>query len=119
MNLETLHTESYLLLPTVKKILGYKDIRSVMVWCETNGVYVLRQGNRQVVNTCEFILSFYTPFINHLKGKHSNWKELFLRYLEGDIKGLLPDTSPPLHFEKRIQSSKKSDSSFITLLKNL
>lgn len=119
MNLLNFHTEPHLLLSTIKDVLGYKDMRSAVDWCHKNGVYIIQQGNRQCVNTSEFILSFYKPFINHLKAKHKNWKELFLHYLQGNISQLLPDSPASFHSEKGKYSSRKSDSSFLNLLKKL
>ncbi len=73
----------------IKKVLNYKDLRSVVDWCGKNNVFILRHGNNQFVNQWEFILSFYDPFIKHLKAKHQNWKELFSIYLNGDLEQLL------------------------------
>ena len=73
----------------IKKVLNYKDLRSVVDWCGKNNVFILRHGNNQFVNQWEFILSFYKPFITHLERKHKNWKELFLNYLNGELGQLL------------------------------
>ena len=77
----------------LKNILNYKDLRSVINWCTKNDVFIIQQGNEQFVNQWEFILSFYKPFITHLKRKHKNWKEMFLNYLNGEVKDLLTSES--------------------------
>ncbi len=73
----------------LKYFLNYKDLRSVLNWCRKNEVFIIQQGNKQFVNQWEFILSFYKPFIEHLKRKHKNWKEMFLNYLNGQLPNLL------------------------------
>jgi hypothetical protein len=73
----------------IKKLLNYKDLRSVIHWCTKNDVFIIHQGNKQFVNKWEFILSFYKPFIKHLKRKHKNWKDMFLNYLNGEVNHLL------------------------------
>lgn len=80
---------SYLTIEHLRILLGYDDLRSVKLWCEKNGVFILKQGNATLVNGAEFMLSFYRPFIEHLKQKHSNWKERFINYIEGNLGGLL------------------------------
>ena len=124
--------DSNIRLHKLRDILGYRDIRSVIDWCTENGVYILHQGNHKVVNTSEFILSYYKPFIKHLKKKHKNWKECFINYLEGNINKLIPE-SVTINLEPNIQqipsqqfemndyklSSQTKDTSFLNMLKNL
>jgi hypothetical protein len=126
------HKDPNIHLTKLKDILGYRDMRSVIEWCEKNGVYILRQGNKQVVNTAEFILSYYKPFINHLQTKHQNWKEYFINYLEGNIKKLITETiaiqshiinanSPiqSITYTNARQKTKNKTSPFLNILKNL
>lgn len=105
----------------IKNILNYKDLRSVINWCTKNDVFIIQQGNKQFVNQWEFILSFYKPFIQHLKRKHKNWKDMFLNYLNGELGQLLADSS-----EKSItiQSTNykpktKKQISFLDKMKNI
>lgn len=76
---------SYLTIEHLRLLLGYDDIRSVKLWCEKNGVFILKQGKARLVNGAEFMLTFYKPFIEHLKAKHGNWKERFHDYIEGNF----------------------------------
>ena len=76
----------------IKKMLNYKDFRSVNNWCTKNNVHIINQGNSQFVNRSEFMLAFYKPFVSLLKAKHKNWKEIFVNYLNGDLMKLLPDS---------------------------
>ena len=76
-------------LNVVKEILVYKDLRSVIKWCKKNDVFILHQGNGQFVNEYEFTLSLYKPFIQALKLKHSNWEDIFVNYVNGDLNQLL------------------------------
>ena len=73
----------------IMTVLKYKDVRSVLNWCNEHGVFVLNQGNIQVVNQVEFILAFYKPFMHHLKRTKENWKELFVDYVCGNVKNLV------------------------------
>jgi hypothetical protein len=86
----------------LKSILNYKDLRSVINWCIKNEVFIIQQGNKQFVNQWEFVLSFYKPFIKHLKIKHKNWKEMFLNYLNGELGQLL---ASPIKKEQIIGST--------------
>lgn len=115
MKLDKAYRDSYLFIHNLKEILGYKDIRSVIEWCDKNSVYILYQGNVKVVNTCEFVLSFYKPFINHLKAKHDNWKELFIDYLHGDFRKLIDNGSK----RKSGLFKSKNETDFIQMLKGL
>jgi len=105
----------------LKNILNYKDLRSVINWCTKNDVFVIQQGNKQFVNQWEFILSFYKPFIKHLKRKHKNWKEMFLNYLNGELGQLLviPTESPQIISSTNYKPKTKSQISFLNKMKNI
>ena len=119
MNLKHIHNEPHFVLSKLKEILGYKDMRSVIEWCEKNGVYIMHQGNRQVVNSCEFLLSFYKPFINHLKSKHENWKELFINYLDGNLVEILSCSASKILPSKPYRAKSVNEKSFLQKLKDL
>lgn len=103
----------------VKNILNYKDMRSVIQWCSKNNVYVNHQGNRQLVNKLEFLLSFHKPFISHLQSIHKNWKEIFIHYLKGDIASLLPSDVEVKEVKSSYKPRGKSESSFLNKIKKL
>ena len=105
----------------IKEILYYKDLRSVSEWCRKNNVFILRQGNTQYVNQWEFILSFYKPFIKHLKRKHKNWKELFSNYLKGDLGQLLvtPIESESIIKSANYKAKTRLETSFLDKIKKI
>jgi len=103
----------------LKNILNYKDLRSVINWCTKNDVFVFQQGNTQFVNQWEFILSFYKPFITHLKRKHENWKEMFLNYLSGELGVLLGTSKEEVTVRTNYKAKTKSQISFRDKLKNI
>lgn len=120
MNLKHIYNEPYVILSKLKGMLGYKDMRSVIEWCEKNGVYVMQQGNQKLVNSTEFLLSFYKPFIQHLKSKHKDWKERFIDYLEGNVKNLLTEQEfITISIQSKTIKEKRVESSFLQKLKNL
>lgn len=120
MNLKHIHNEPYVILSRLKDMLGYSDVRSVMSWCEKNGVYVIKQGNQKLVNSTEFILSYYKPFIQHLKSKHCNWKERFIDYLEGNITNLLVEKEVvTIPVQSKTITKRRTESSFLQKLKDL
>lgn len=103
----------------VMKVLGYKNVRSVLTWCEKNNVFVLSQGNKQVVNSVEFIIAFYTPFIHHLKRTRENWKELFMGFVCGDVIGVIEDDSPCKKTFRSYIPKSEIESSFLQKLKDV
>lgn len=107
-------------LSIIKKLLNYGDIRSAIKWCAKNEVFIIKQGNKRYVNKGEFILSFYKPFIVHLKNKHKNWREIFLKYINGEWKGLLTTIeNTPIQLKKNYKPKSKEGISFLNTLKNL
>ena len=94
-------------------------MRSVVEWCEKNGVFIMHQGNRQLVNNCEFLLSFYKPYMNHLKNKHENWKELFINYLNGNLVEILSCSTSKLPLSKPYKANSINEKSFLQKLKDL
>jgi len=105
-------------LKQINVLLGYKDLRSVVSWCSTNEVLVIRQGNGQFVNSAQFIMAFYKPFINSLRESYDDWLERFVLCLKNDIHGLVVDTSVPKQ-SKSYKPSSKAESSFLDKMKNL
>lgn len=106
----------------VKNLLNYHDIRSVIRWCSKNHVFIIKQGNKKYVNKWEFILSFYKPFIIHLKQKHKNWKELFLHYLNGELTQLLTtseNNNPTQTNKQHYKPRAKQEVSFLNTIKQL
>lgn len=105
----------------VKSILNYSDLRSTINWCTKNKVFVIKQGNKKYVNKWEFILSFYKPFIQHLKRKHKNWKEIFFNYLNGELGQLLaePIDKSPIVNSTSYKPKTKTQVSFLDKIKKL
>lgn len=105
----------------LKNILNYKDLRSVINWCTKNDVFIIQQGNKQFVNQWEFILSFYKPFIKHLKRKHKNWKEMFLNYLNGELGQLLvtPIDNAPIKGLDNYKPKTTLEVSFLDKIKKI
>jgi hypothetical protein len=102
----------------VMALLKYRDVRSVLNWCKEHDVFVLNQGNTQVVNQAEFILAFYKPFLKHLKRTKENWKELFMDYVCGNVSGILSvkrDKPISNHYSPKT----KLETSFLKKMKNL
>ena len=105
-------------LKEIKKMLNYQDMRSVMNWCKTNKVVIIKQGNAQLVNSTQFTLAFYKPFIAQLKSKSENWLEEFELFLKGQFRELLIDknTSKGNSDYKPTSGVEKS---FLDKMKNL
>jgi len=106
----------------LKNMLNYRDLRSVISWCAKNDVFIIQQGNKQFVNQWEFILSFYKPFIKHLKKKHKNWKEMFLGYVKGSLGNLLEDLKEEIQpdtVSKPYKAKNKSEASFLNKIKKI
>lgn len=104
----------------LRVMLNYKDLRSVIGWCEKNNVFIISQGNRQIVNRSEFLLAYYSPFIKSLKVRHKNWKEIFVRYISGDIKNLLEDDETPVKkTTRRYRPKTEIEKSFLKRMKEL
>jgi hypothetical protein len=105
----------------LKNVLNYKDLRSVIHWCAKNEVFIIQQGNRQFVNRWEFILSFYKPFIEHLKRKHENWKEMFLNYLSGEMGKLITtqSDSSSVVMSSHYKPKTKKETSFLSKIKKI
>jgi hypothetical protein len=100
-------------------ILKYKDVRSVIKWCNDHDVFILSQGNTQVVNQVEFILAFYRPFIEHLKQTQENWKERFQDYIKGNLINLIDgeeSTKPP---PSNYRPQSALEQSFLQKMKSL
>ncbi len=94
-------------------------MRSVILWCKSNSVFILHQGNAQLVNSSEFILSFYKPFINHLKVKHKDWESRFIDYLEGNIQQLISDSPSFSSIPQRQSKQVNKNNPFLKTLKEL
>ncbi|MEZ4921888.1 MAG: hypothetical protein R2780_01840 [Crocinitomicaceae bacterium] len=105
-------------LTEIKEMLNYKDLRSVLKWCEKNAVFVFNQGNMQLVNRIEFLLAYHKPFMDHLQRTCKNWKEEFVKFVEGDLKGLLKDqeTKTPI---LRYKPKSNAEKSFLEKIKTL
>ena len=102
----------------VMTVLKYRDIRSVLNWCKQHEVFVLSQGNTQVVNHVEFIFAFYKPFLMHLKRTKKNWKELFVHYVCGNVSDILiqnEDKPIPHHYSPKTEL----ETAFLKKLKKL
>lgn len=106
-------------LTELKRMLNYKDLRSVMNWCDKNDVFVMLQGNLQFVNKHEFLLAFYKPFITKLRLKHENWKEVFVDYLKGNLTNLLTDPSKPKYVKSNYRPNNNTEKSFLNKIKDL
>ncbi len=108
-------------LAEVRALLNYKDLRSVQKWCAKQGIMILKVGGAMKVAKLEFLLSFYKPFIQHLKSSFpKKWKELFLAYLNGDVKSVLDlsekgHSTTPFNYKPKHESEKV----FLNLLKDL
>lgn len=109
-------------LEEVMVLLKYKDVRSVLKWCKKHKVFVLNQGNAQVVNHIEFVLAFYRPYMEHLKQTKENWKELFVDYVCGNVINILGGekvkSRDPDQDSEVIRSSRRK-SAFLEKVKNL
>lgn len=103
----------------VKVVLNYRDIRSVLKWCRENEVFVLSQGNTQVVNLIEFILAFYKPYLEHLKRTKENWKTLFWDYVCANVNGILTDKREQLEIANQYKPKTNVEQSFLQKMKNL
>ena len=112
-------TNSLIELVEVKNMLNYKDFRSVITWCRKNGVFVYEQGNCQYVNQTEFQLAFHKPFLNYLRGNSKNWRELFVKYVQGDLLGLLPNEEVEVSKNKAYKSNSQVEKSFLKRIKGL
>lgn len=103
----------------LKRMLNYKDLRSVMNWCGKNDVFVISQGNSQFVNKHEFTLAFYKPFISRLKTIHKNWKDVFMNYLNGNLTKLLPEAESQNVPVARYKPKTAVEKSFLNKMKEL
>jgi hypothetical protein len=106
-------------LHVIKSILNYRDIRSVLKWCRANEVFVLSQGNTQVVNLMEFILAFYKPYLEHLKRTKENWKTLFWDYVCANVSGMLTEKGEQLEIANQYKPKTSVERSFLQKMKNL
>lgn len=112
------HTSSFLDLSQVQNMLNYKDLRSVVKWCQKHKVFVLMQGNSQFVNKTEFLIAFHQPFIKHLQKTSKNWKDQFLKFIEGNVSGLLEieESSAPI---SRYVPQSNIEKSFLNKIKKI
>lgn len=106
-------------LKEIKKVLNYQDIRSVCNWCKKNNVFVLSQGNTQVVNLIEFILAFYKPYIDHLRKTEANWKTLFLKNIKANLDEILDDKDELKSSQNNYKPKSNLEKSFLKKLKEL
>lgn len=106
-------------LHVLKSVLNYRDIRSVLKWCRDNEVYVLSQGNAQVVNLIEFILAFYKPYLEHLKRTKENWKTLFWDYVCANVNGILAEKREQREMANQYKPKTNVERSFLQKMKNL
>jgi hypothetical protein len=106
-------------LHVIKSVLNYRDIRSVLKWCRENEVYVLSQGNVQVVNLIEFILAFYKPYLEHLKRTKENWKTLFWDYVCANVNGMLTEKREQRETTNQYKPKTSVETSFLKKMKDL
>lgn len=106
-------------LHVIKSVLNYRDIRSVLKWCRENEVYVLSQGNVQVVNLIEFILAFYKPYLEHLKRTKENWKTLFWDYVCANVNSILTERKEQREIANQYKPKTNLERSFLQKMKNL
>ena len=106
-------------LHVLKSILNYRDVRSVLKWCREHEVYVLSQGNAQVVNLIEFILAFYKPYLEHLKRTKENWKTLFWDYVCANVHGILTEKREQREIANQYKPKTNVERSFLQKMKNL
>lgn len=111
------NANSVLELKEIKRMLNYKDFRSVSKWCDKNDVFVYSQGNAQIVNKAEFLLAFHKPFIIHLQRTKKNWQDLFEQYVNGNLGGLVEATEQKnsVRYKPKTQIEK----SFLNKIKGL
>jgi len=112
-------TSTELGLDELKRMLNYKDNRSVINWCQNNSVYVISQGNNHVVNRSEFKLAFYKPLIDRLKKTKENWKELVTNYLSGQIDALLTDSGTDKPVISKYSPKSQIEKSFLNKMKKI
>ena len=112
-------TSTELGLDELKKMLNYKDNRSVINWCQNNEVYLISQGNTHVVNRTEFKLAFYKPLIDRLKRTKENWKEIVSAYLNGKIENLLIDFASNKKPVSHYSPKSKIEKSFLQKMKKI
>ncbi|MBD3637413.1 MAG: hypothetical protein HUJ25_08680 [Crocinitomicaceae bacterium] len=105
-------------LTEIKEMLNYRDLRSVLKWCAKNAVFVFNQGNMQLVNRSEFLLAYHKPFIIHLQERCENWQEEFLKYVHGDLEGLVKNSKKNAPVPSYIPRSKV-EKSFLNKMKKL
>jgi len=103
----------------IQHLLKYSDLRSTLNWCRANDLFVLEQGKSKTVNEIEFILAYYKPFIKKLKRKHSNWKEMFLNYLNGELGLLLGTSKEEIMVQSNYKAKTKSQISFLDKMKSI
>ena len=106
-------------LHVIKSVLNYRDVRSVLKWCRENEVYVLSQGNTQVVNLIEFILAFYKPYLEHLQRTKENWKTLFWNYVCANVNGILSEKREQREIANQYKPKTNVELSFLQKMKNL
>ena len=102
----------------IKKMLNYKDLRSVVNWCRKNSVFVIEQGNSMFVCKSEFLIAFQKPFIEHLKRTYENWKERFENYMDSNYQNLLGAKKEVIKSTSYTPTSK-IEKSFLNKMKNL
>jgi hypothetical protein len=104
----------------IKSVLNYRDVRSALNWCRTHEVYVLSQGNAQVVNLIEFILAFYKPYLEHLKRtKKENWKTVFLNYVSANVSGILAEKRELQQRKNQYKPKTNVETAFLKKMKDL
>lgn len=103
----------------VQVVLNYRDVRSVLKWCREHEVYVLTQGNAQVVNLIEFILAFYKPYLEHLKRTKENWKTLFWDYVCANVNSILTEKREQREIANQYKPKTNVERSFLQKMKNL
>ena len=103
----------------IKLVLHYQDLRSVLKWCRENEVYVLSQGNAQVVNLIEFILAFYKPYLDHLKRTKENWKTLFWDYVCANLSGILAEKREQRGIANQYKPKTNVETAFLKKMKDL
>lgn len=111
--------DTIIYLHEVQVVLNYRDVRSVLKWCREHEVFVLTQGNAQVVNLIEFILAFYKPYLEHLKQTKENWKTLFWDYVCANVHGILTEKREQREIANQYKPKTNVERSFLQKMKNL
>ncbi len=114
-------TKNLLNLDELKKNLGYKDVRSLLNWCEKNSVFVLTHGKTKWVNKVEFLIAFFKPWILELKRRFpEKWSEVFTAHYQGNIESSFNLVNKDkILAHSKYQASSDFEREFLTKVQNL